>query len=249
LTTLGLARHRALDRLRLSVPTLAGILLVPAAFNAAEWALRHRLSTAWTGVLSFWIGKLDIEGAVIERLTRVAWFDFNLPYMDVSAAVPGVVTWCATLIATLAVCLLALRIRDAFLPLRYFLLFAVFIQFTALLFFAVAAQSFPYSASEYADNVLKTSASFLFLLPWGHALVYYIFDFSWQKKILLTLITLLFVVVAVPMQLALHVYLMASCSLLLMPLLSFVFGPTMLVFGCIALYGWAMSWERVRRKT
>ena len=54
-------------------------------------------------------------------------------------------------------------------------------------------------------------------------------------------------VIAVPMQLALHVYLMVTCSLLMMPLLSFVFGPTMLVFGCIALYGWAMSWERIER--
>ncbi|WP_354687217.1 hypothetical protein [Cupriavidus necator] len=247
LTILDLARHRSLDRLSLSVPTLGGILLVPVAFNLAEWILRDRISFAWAGVLAFWIDKLGINGIVIERLTRVAWFNFNLPYLNITAAVPDVLTWSTTLIATLAVFLLSLRIPDQYLPLRYFLLFAVFIQFTALLFFAVAPQSFPYSASEYVDNVLKTCASLLFLLPWGHALVYYIFDFSWPKKIFLTLITLLFVIVAVPLQLALHVYLMACCSLLMMPLLSFVFGPTLIVFGCIALYGWAMSWERMER--
>lgn len=248
LTILCLARHRSLDHLTLSVPTLVGILLVPAAFNVAEWMLRDYISGMWAGVLRFWIDRLGIDGLVIEQLTRVAWFDFNLPYTDVVAPVPDALTWGVSLIATLAVFLTAVRIRDLYLPLRYFLLFAVFIQTTALLFFAVAPQSFPYTASRYVDNGVKTCASFLFLLPWGHALVYYIFDFSWAKKIFLTLITLVFVVIAVPVQLASHVYLMVSCSLLVMPLLSFVFGPAMLVFGCIALYGWAMSWERVERR-
>lgn len=248
LTILCLARHRSLDHLTLSVPALAGILLVPVAFNLGEWLLRDRISGMWVEVLRFWFDKLGIDGAVIEQLTRVAWFDFNLPYTNVVAPVPDVLTWCMTLIATVAICLMTFRIRDQYLPLRYFLLFAVFIEATALLFFAVAPQSFPYTASRYVDNGVKTCASFLFLLPWGHALVYYIFDFSWPKKIFLTLLTLVFVVIAVPMQLALHVYLMVSCSLLMMPLLSFVFGPTMLVFGCIALYGWAMSWERVERR-
>lgn len=247
LTILCLARHRSLDHLTLSVPALAGVLLVPVAFNVAEWMLRDHISGIWAGVLRFWIDKLGIDGVVIEQLTRVAWFDFNLPYTNVVAPVPDVLTWFVTLIATLAVCLMALRIRDLYLPLRYFLLFAVFIEATALLFFAVAPQSFPYTASRYVDNGVKTCASLLFLLPWAHALVYYIFDFSWPKKIFLTLLTLVFVMIAVPMQLALHVYLMVSCSLLMMPLLSFVFGPTMLVFGCIALYGWAMSWKRVER--
>lgn len=248
LTTLCLARHRSLDHLTLSLPTIAGIMLVPAGFNLAEWMLRDDISRLWASVLRFWLDKLGIDGVVLERLTRVAWFDFNLPYINVVAPVPDTLTWGMTLIATLAVCLLAFRIRDLYLPLRYFLLFAVFIQGTALLFFAVAPHGFPYTASRYVDNGLKTCASLLFLLPWGHALVYYIFDFSWPKKIFLTVLTLVFIIIAVPMQLALHVYLMVSCSLLLMPLLSFVFGPTMLVFGCIALYGWAMSWERGERR-
>ncbi|KAI3590992.1 hypothetical protein D9X30_4477 [Cupriavidus sp. U2] len=244
LTILSLARHRSLDRLSLSASTMIGIFLLPVLFNSAEWLLRGKISMTWTAVLAFWIDKLGMDGVVIERLTRVAWFDFDLPYLNVTATPPDVPMWSANLLATLIVCIFALRMHDRFLPLRYFLLFAVFIQCTALLFFAVAPTDFPYTVSEYANNMLKTSASFLFLLPWGHALVYYIFDFSWPKKILLTLLTLVFVIVAVPMQLALHVYVMKTGSLLMMPLLSFVFGPTMIVLGCMALYGWAMSWDR-----
>ncbi|MBB3007519.1 hypothetical protein [Cupriavidus alkaliphilus] len=244
LATLYHARQRSLDRLILSLPTLAAIPLVALAFNAAEWMLRGKLSAAWAAVLAFWIDKLRLEGTVSERTAPLGWFDLPLPYVSVSVAMPDTLTWWLTLAGTLAAALLALRLRDHYLPLRYFILFAVFVQSTALLFFAVAPHSFPYSASSYVDNGLKTSCGFLWLLPWAHALTYYIFGFAWWKKISLTLLTLAFVVVAVPLQLALHLYILSCCSLLMMPLLSFVLGPTVMVSGCIALYGWAMSWKR-----
>ncbi|GLC97367.1 hypothetical protein Tamer19_67760 [Cupriavidus sp. TA19] len=247
LSVLALARHRSRDRLTLSRSTLVGILLVPVAFNLAEWGLSDRLSASWAKVLAFWLDKLHIDGTVVERTTPLVWFDVTLPYLDVAANAPDSQTWLATFVITLAAGVLAPRINDQYLPLRYFLLFAVFIQVTALLYFAVAPQSFPYTVSGYVDNGIKTSAGFLLLLPWGHALVYYIFDFSWSKKAFLTVLSIAFVVLAVPLQMTLHVYLLSCCSLLMMPLLSFVFGPTMIVFGCIALYGWAMSWERKAR--
>ncbi|MGH8790629.1 MAG: hypothetical protein ACREYA_36965 [Cupriavidus necator] len=97
LTTLYLARHRSLDRLNLSAPALAGILMVPVAFHAAEWMLRARLSAGWAAALSFWTGKLGIDGTVVERTTPLAWFDFTLPYLSVHAAVPVALTWFVTL--------------------------------------------------------------------------------------------------------------------------------------------------------
>lgn len=244
LATLYHARQRSLQRLILSLPTLAAIPLVAAAFNAAEWMLRTQLSAAWAAVLAFWIDKLGLDGTVVERAVPLGWLNLPLPYTNVSAAAPDAPTWWLTLLGTLAAALLALRLRDHYLPLRYFVLFAVFVQSTALLFFAVAPDSFPYSASGYLDNGFKTSCGLLWLLPWAHALTYYIFGFAWWQKVSVTLLTLAFVVVAVPLQLALHLYLLSCGSLLMMPLLSFVLGPTLMVSGCIALYGWAMSWSR-----
>ncbi|SOZ34860.1 conserved protein of unknown function [Cupriavidus neocaledonicus] len=60
----------------------------------------------------------------------------------------------------------------------------------------------------------------------------------------MTLLRLAFAVVAMPLQMALNLYILSSCSLLMMPLLSFVLGPTVMIAGCIGLYGWAMSWNR-----
>lgn len=239
------ARHRSLDHLTLSAPRLAIILLVPVLFNVAEWMLRGALSAGWAAIFEFWIGKLGMGGTVIQKPTPLASLEITLPHLYVPAIAPNLRTWWVTVAATIIVALLTLRLPDRFLPLRYFLQFAIFIQTTAILFFAVAPDSFPYTVSGYVDNGLKTSFAFLFLLPWGHALVYYIFDFSWPSKICLTLFTLAFVVIAVPLQLTLHAYLLFQYSLLLMPLLSFVLGPTWIVFGCIALYGWAMSWDRL----
>lgn len=244
LTTLSLARHRSLDRLTLSRPTMLGIVLVPVMFNAIEWRLRGKLSSNWAGVLAFWLDKLGIDGTTAEHNVSFVWFNLPLPYLDVAAGPPDARTWWTTLVVTLLACILARYIRGRFLPLRYLLLFAICIEATALTYFAVAGKGFPYTVSGYVDNGLKTSAVLLLVLPWGHALVYYIFDFSWTRKILLTALSIAFVVIAVPLQMALHVYLLSRGSLMMMPLLSFVFGPTLIILGCIALYGWAMSWER-----
>ncbi len=242
------ARHRSLDHLTLSAPRLASILLVPVLFNVAEWMLRGALSAGWAAIFDFWLSKLGIGGTVVQKARPFASLEVTLPYLYVPATAPDLLTWCVTVAATIIVALLTVRIPDRYLPLRYFLQFGIFIQATAILFFAVTPSSFPYTVSGYIDNGLKTSFAFLFLLPWGHALVYYIFDFSWPSKLCLTLFTLAFVVIAVPLQLTLHAYLLFRYSLLLMPLLSFVLGPTWIVFGCIALYGWAMSWDRLDQK-
>nr|WP_311530473.1 hypothetical protein [uncultured Ralstonia sp.] len=246
LTVISQARHRSIERLALSAPTLAGLVVVPVLFNLAVWQLRDELSAGWAAIFAFWLTKLEIAGAVVERATHPTLFEIPLPHVDVAASLPDSVTWLVATAVTILVWLAALRLREKYLPLRYFLLFVLFIQITSLLFFAVAPERFPHSASGYIDGELKTEFGFLLLLPWGHALMYYVFDFSWPRKIGLTLMTLAFVVIAVPLQLTLHVYVLARCSLLLMPLLSFVLGPTLIVFGCIALYGWAMSWRRER---
>jgi hypothetical protein len=82
------------------------------------------------------------------------------------------------------------------------------------------------------------------IVPWIHALTYGIFAFSIPRKIALTALTLGFVGVAGPFLVMAHVYLIARLSLLVVPVLFFVFGMPLLVFACIGLYGWAMSWKR-----
>lgn len=247
LTTLSLARHRSVDRLTLSRTTLFGLLLVPVLFNAIEWQSQDRLSAIWTDILAFWLRGLKMDGMVGERLTTIGWVDVTLPYLDLAVDGPDARTWWISLAISVVGCVCARYIRGSFLPLRYLLIFAICIEATALFFFAVSPQGFPYTVSGYVDNIIKTSVAFLLLLPWGHSLVYYIFDFPWASKLLLTVLSIAFVGVAVPLQVVMHVFVLSRCSLLMMPLLSFVFGPTMLVLGCIALYGWAMSWKRVHR--
>jgi hypothetical protein len=245
-TVISVARHRSLDRLSLSAPTIAAIVLVPLLFNAIEWSLHDDISAAWAGTFAFWLDKLEIQGIVVESFTSVAGLDLSLPHLDVVAGLPDVVTWRMSAALTVLGGLLTLRMPDRMLPLRYFLLFGILIQFTALAFFAFMPEKFPYTVSSFIDNGMKAAVGFLIVLPWAHALVYYIFDYSWPKKIALTVITLAFVAVAVPLQLMLHVYIVQKFSMLWLPVLSFLFGPTLVIFSCIALYGWGMSWQRLR---
>jgi hypothetical protein len=83
----------------------------------------------------------------------------------------------------------------------------------------------------------------MLILPWVHALTYGIFAFSTSRKLALTAVTLVFVGIAGPFLLMVHVYLIATLSLLVLPPLYFVFGMPLLILACIALYGWAMSWQ------
>jgi hypothetical protein len=133
-------------------------------------------------------------------------------------------------------------IPERLLPMRYLLRIVVFIQLTALVFFVTVPAAFPYSLPQYIVSSLQTAVWFMLFVPWVHALVYYVFDFSLAQNARLTGLTLLFVASALPFQLMAHGYVLVKGSMLLMPTLYLVFGIWLLIFPCVALYGWAMSW-------
>jgi hypothetical protein len=218
------------------------MLLLPAMFNVMAWSARGAVTGCWKVVFEFWIDKLDLDGTVSMKSAGPASFDLMLPRLNLAAKAPDALTWWITFSVTVFLLLLALRIPEKFLPLRYLLRFGLFVQMTALLFFAAAPTAFPYSLQRYVSNALESGIWLVLVVPWVHSLVYYIFDFSILQKACLTLMTIGFLLVALPFQLMVHVFLLVKGSLLIMPLLYFVFGVWLLMVAFVALYGWAMSW-------
>lgn len=244
-----IAIHRSIHRLPFPQQRFAVLLLLPALFNLATWWAGDHISAGWHALFEFWVEKLELPATVTLTSSSHTVEISNLPSLNLPSIFPGTWTWWLALILTLMSLLLGHRLPERFLPLRYFIYFVAFIQITALAFFATRPRAFPYSSQGYIETSLATGVAFMFVIPWVHALIYYIFDFSLPRKAWLTLLSLAFIAIALPFQVMVHAYLLTKFSLLLLPLLYFVFSVLPLVLACIGLYSWAMSWRRDERET
>jgi hypothetical protein len=81
------------------------------------------------------------------------------------------------------------------------------------------------------------------LTPIVLGFTYYLFDFSLGRKIGLTAMLMIHLIVLIPMQYVLHAWVMYHASLLFLPLLFFVAGIPLNVLVFIAFYSWGFSWK------
>lgn len=237
--------HRALLSLPFSSKMRMAIFFLPVAFDIAIVYSIKLISQGWGLFFRFWFEKLGVQGKVSLAPAEIGGISITLPVFDMPSSTPDGYTWWAVLTATMFLLILSYRLSSRLMPLVYFIRFAAIIQISALVFFAIMPAAFPYSISSYLENLLISGVWLMFVLPWVHALIYYIFDFSVIKKIGFTLITLVFIATALPFQVMVHAMLLLKSSLLILPVLYVLFGLFLLIFVCIALYGWAMSWKRI----
>jgi hypothetical protein len=90
--------------------------------------------------------------------------------------------------------------------------------------------------------MLVFSCVLIGLIPLLYGFTFYLLDFSLAQKIFLTSATVAHLVLFVPQQYMLHVYLLHG-SVLFMPVLYFVFGPFLDILVFIGFYSWGMSWR------
>ena len=83
---------------------------------------------------------------------------------------------------------------------------------------------------------------FMTLLPLILGFSYFLFDFRLPQKIGLTVGIMAYLVIFLPFQYMLHVWIIHN-SILFMPILYFVFGPFLDVLIFVSLYSWGMSWK------
>lgn len=233
--------HRSIRRLPFPRRRYAVVLLLPVFFNLVTMWAGDPISAGWHALFKFWVEKLELPAAVTLNPFSDAIGVSHLPSLTLPSIFPDTRLWWIILVLTVLSVPLSHWLPERFLPVRYFIYFIAFIQITALVFFAMRPQAFPYSSQGYIDTVLATGVVFMFIIPWIHALVYYIFDFSLLRKAWFTSLTLAFIALALPLQTMVHAYLLTEFSLLLAPLLYLVFSVLPLVLACVGLYGWAMS--------
>lgn len=240
-----IAPHRAIHYFTFPRSRYFQMLLLPLIFTFVVFNMLEILAVGWMAIYEFWLNKLDIVADVSLRSHDLLGAYVMLPNISISAGVPDQETFQLVIVNTAIALTISFILPSRMLPLKYILRVLVFIQITALLYFSFVSNEFPYSLTSHLENIMIACVYLMLVLPWVHAIVYYIFDFSWLKKISLTLFTLSFLAVFLPFLLLMHVYLVEHFSLLLLPVLYFVCGLFLLIMTCIAFYGWAMSWKRL----
>ncbi len=237
-------KHRAMYQLRLHRGELLFAILLPLTFNL--WLLLglDELIGFWRDVLGYLVPKLDFNAQVVMRAVNLGLYDLWIPTVIVESSLPSPSTWWVTA----GVCLLAFVLSYVIkpnrgLPFIYIVRATVVLQSTALLYFAFIPASFPQVLEAYVVNNLFMGICLIALIPWILGATYYLFDFSLLQKVALTLLILLFFVVALPLQYLLHANLIAHGSLLFMPLLYLMFGLFVDVMAFVALYSYGMSWR------
>lgn len=235
--------HRSLDTLRFRGTMLFVVLLLPVFVTAAMVAGYDGLLTGWEWVLRFGLDRLGVVGAV-ERVP-VPMLGGWVPVLTVqihSWHPDAFVLW-TTLAMVIAVALISCYLPEGALPVAYVLRAGCLVQAASLLFFFLWPSSFPYSSPQHLRDIVALSVAFMTLVPWVHALTYYIFDVGILRKIALTAYTVGFLACYTPVKVLVHAWVLDRFSLLFTPILFVVFGVALDVFIMIALYAWAMSWR------
>ena len=242
--------HRSIATVRLSrvdVALAAALAIVTSVTIVTSLGSIGRL---WTWIYVRLAEPLGFVGGVGERTFDARPFaSFALPYFNVQAPLPSATVWWVALVVTALVLAVSFVLPHAFLPLAYVLRLVVLVQCTSLVFFRVAPSRFPYDLPRYTSSMLATGMAVVLMVPVLLALTFYVIDVGVLRKIILTVAVLGHLLVFIPLQYAVHAWLVLHGTLLVLPVLFMLFGLLPQVVILIAFYGWGMSWRALRART
>ena len=235
--------HRAFVRLRLRPGRIVESAAI-ALLGTASWiALLPTVGRFWGHILAFWGARLDLKSEVI--LVPQGWgshIHFALPCFGLAAGPASGTAWWITTGVTALAFIASFLLAEEALPWAYLIRAFCLLQVTALGYFAVASARFPHDLPGYTVSMLVFSCILIGLVPVMYAFTFYLLNFNLLQKILLTFATVAHLVLFVPQQYMLHIYLVHA-SVLFMPVLYFVFGPFLDILAFVGFYSWGMSWK------
>lgn len=237
--------HRALAWERVRGSTIVGAILAALCFDALLLWQAPALTRFWRDTLAFWLAPLLDPGriAMVPHELLPGW-SIGMADVGLGAGAPTGVEWLNALLFAVALLLLSVILPHRARPVAYLLRLVAAVQLSANLYFYLTPGQFPYSLRSHVTTLASGQFVLMLLVPWIHALAWYPFDHRWSRKLLLTVLTLLFFAVFTPVSLALHAWLIHAGSLVLLPVLYLVFGYPVGIFLLVSLYGWGMSWKR-----
>ena len=235
--------HRALRRLPFPPSRWVDVLLVPAIIFFCTLLAWPWIAELWSAIIRFWANGLGSEVLLKADKTSFPGID-TVPYAYVQAALPDPLQWWSGMLITIALLFGTTLLPARMLPISYALRVVGIIQVASQFYFFFWAAEFPYQSASSISALTQSSVVLILLTPWIYALLYNIFDFGIARKILLSLIGVLYLIVLTPFQYTFAAWIMQEYSLLWHPLI-YLLGSSLLQFGAlVGFYSWAMSWKR-----
>lgn len=237
--------HRALKSTPFPKHKIITILGLPVLFNVLTFFIENKIIYFWQKILELFIRFTEMPATLsVDNNLGKSFLGTIIPYIDIPIYHPSNTQWLIGASFFLIIIVLSYILPEKAAPLRYAFRLIAFIQGTALLYFTFWPADFPHSVKEYTLGYLKLGFELIFFVPWLYALTYYIFGFKLYYDIALTLITILFLSIAIPMQCFAHTLILYEGSLLWLPLLYFLFGLLLVIMAIISLFSWAMTWQQ-----
>jgi len=234
--------HHAFKTLHLNRVSRVSAVVLPVLFMALVWLFLPWIFDVWDGIFNFWLERIYHMRASYWPV-NILGQDLAIPYPALEADAPShfmvqMNFW---------ICLLVLAISIVFplrgAPLTYLLRTALLIQGSASIDRMVSPDFFPYTLPIYLLDAMIQCVYMLFLIPVILGFVYYIFDFTIWRKVLITCLTIGYFLIAVPCQYMLHAYFIHEWTLLFLPLMYILFGIVIDVLMFVSIYSYGMSWR------
>lgn len=234
--------HRAMRKLPFPPMRWISVLLIPLVLTICFFIAWPKIALLWGAIISLWSSALNGEVSLHVEQTLVPLLG-PMPYAYSDASLPTPTQWFCGMLITL-LCLFGPRwLTGRALPLAYGIRFFGLIQATAQIYFYFWPADFPYDGGRPIASLTQASVMLILITPWLYALLYNILDFGFTRKLLLSTMAMVYLIVLVPLQYTLAALIMFHFSLLWCPQIFMIGGIFLQIGTLVALYAWAMSWQ------
>jgi len=234
--------HRALTRFVLAPLDLITASLLVLLFSISWIISLPWLCRMWGYILADGMNVLALHtelGLTEHHITP--YIRFVIPFPKMEGIAPDALTWWSTAGGVCLLYALSYFFPKKLTPVTYLLRAVLFIQGTAQLYFLVIPARFPHTPDSYMEGLVSYRIALISAVPALFGLTYYIFKFSLLKKLVLTLLTMSYLSLFLPVQVLVQATVLQK-SVLFMPILYIVFGLPVDILIILAFYSWGMSW-------
>ncbi len=235
--------HRAMAHYVLSPADLVTAVLMVILISLVWVLLVPHVCELWVRIMDYGIHTLPFHAQLhISEHHITSFLRFRVPYPAMEPILPDALVWRVSGLVTLVIFVGTFFMPPQWIPVIYLLRGILFVQVTALVYFALIPAEFPHTPDSYLEGLLASGLALISILPMLFGLTFFIFQFSWPQKLLLTAMTMGHMVLFLPLQVLLQGLLLQK-TVLFMPVLYIVFGMPLDVLVIIAFYAWGMTWN------
>jgi hypothetical protein len=230
---------------------LAGVVALVLTGSAGYGVSIPALLSVWQWVFGWARDRIGLDLLLGEQAVVLPG-DTVLRFPELSAVTPQPTGTAMLITSLVTACVLGASwlLPSRFLPARALLRLLAAVQVSALVFFALSTEPFPFRVADYLFGLMATGLIAMGAVPLLLGFTLYPLDLGWARKVLMTVLMLGHFFILTPLLVLSHAWLVLHTGALLMPALFLGFGVLPFALSFVALYGWAMSWpsELERRK-